>query len=404
MTPELPEVGSLVSASLAAHEIDAISVPDRHATETHGNCLNCGAPLSDAYCSRCGQPSHLHRSLLHLSEEFLHGVLHFDAKGFRTMPLLFFRPGVLTRRYIEGQRTRYVSPMALFLFCIFLMYFVFSLVVGEGGPKLNVGSKAADPATAKAEVEKSLAEAQEELTKASAELDAARKAGVGVQAAERAFAAATLGQQIATLSLSAANSALAKSDKSDRPDKSTSTPVSQSADQAASAPKPDDVLVVASADSLKTFMTELSKAIPDVPGWKGRLRRSLANPDLLFYKLKSTAYKYSFLLIPISLPFLRMMFAWRRGVTMYDHAIFSLYSLSFMSLLFTLMALIGAAGLEFPIAACVTLIPPVHMFVQLRGTYQLSIFSALWRTVALLFICGTAFSLFMLFIVAMLFH
>jgi hypothetical protein len=99
-----------------------------------------------------------------------------------------------------------------------------------------------------------------------------------------------------------------------------------------------------------------------------------------------------------------MMFAWRRGVTMYDHAIFSLYSLSFMSLLFTLMALIGAAGLEFPIAACVTLIPPVHMFVQLRGTYQLSIFSALWRTVALLFICGTAFSLFMLFIVAMLFH
>jgi hypothetical protein len=402
MTPDLPEVGSLVSASLAAHEIDAISVPDRHASETHGNCLNCGATLRGAYCSQCGQSAHLHRSLLHLSEEFLHGVLHFDAKGLRTAPLLFFRPGVLTRRYIEGQRTRYVSPMALFLFCIFLMYFVFSLVVGEGGPKLNVVDfKGADPAAARAEVEQSLAEAKEELTRASAELDAARKAGVGVQAAERAFAAATLGQNIASLSLNAADAALAKSDQSA---KSTSAPVSQSADQAASAPKPDAVLVVASADSLKTFMTELSKAIPDVPGWKGRLHKSLTNPDLLFYKLKTTAYKFSFILIPISLPFLWMMFAWRRGVTMYDHAIFSLYSLSFMSLLFTLMALIGAAGFEFPIAACVTLIPPVHMFMQLRGTYQLSIFSALWRTVALLFICGTAFALFMLFIVAMLLH
>jgi hypothetical protein len=392
MTPDLPEVGSLVSTSLVAHEIDGMSMPDRHATETQGNCLNCGAPLSGVYCSRCGQPAHLHRSLLHLSEEFVHGVLHFDAKGLRTMPLLFFRPGVLTRRYIEGQRTRYVSPLALFLFCIFLMYFVVSLVVEEGGAKLKVDFRGADPAAAKAEIDKSLAEAQEELTKATAELDAARKSGLGVQAAERAFAAATLGQSIANLTSDATQAALAKSAKSAE---SASVPVSPPADQ---------VLVVASADSLKTFTTELSKAIPDVPGWKGRLRKSLANPDLLLYKLKTTAYKFSFILIPISLPFLWMMFAWRRGVTMYDHAIFSLYSLSFMSLLFTLLALIGAAGFEFPIAACVTLIPPVHMFVQLRGTYQLSIFSALWRTVALLFICGTAFSLFMLFIIVMLFH
>jgi hypothetical protein len=39
-----------------------------------------------------------------------------DAKGYRTLPLLIARPGVLTRRYIDRQRTRYVSPLALFLF------------------------------------------------------------------------------------------------------------------------------------------------------------------------------------------------------------------------------------------------------------------------------------------------
>jgi hypothetical protein len=100
MNPDLEEVGTLVSAGLAAHEVDAVSIAARHDTETHANCLNCGAALGGAYYPRCGQAAHLHRSLLHLSEEFMHGVLHFDAKGFHTVPLLFFRPGLLTRRYM----------------------------------------------------------------------------------------------------------------------------------------------------------------------------------------------------------------------------------------------------------------------------------------------------------------
>jgi len=50
------------------------------------------------------------------------------------------------------------------------------------------------------------------------------------------------------------------------------------------------------------------------------------------------------------------------------------------------------------------LVPPVHMFMQLRETYSLSVFSALWRTLALLAVCGTAFLLFLAFIVVMLLH
>lgn len=38
--------------------------------------------------------------------------------------------------------------------------------------------------------------------------------------------------------------------------------------------------------------------------------------------------------------------------------------------------------------------PPVHMFSQLRCTYSLSIFSALWRTVVLLFFASMALTLF----------
>jgi len=383
MNPDLEEVGTLVTAGLAAREVDAASIPARHDTENQANCLNCGAARSGAYCSRCGQTAHLHRSLLHLSEEFLHGVLHFDAKGFHTVPLLFFRPGLLTRRYIEGQRTRYVSPMALFLFCIFLAYFVFSMV---GEPTTGmVKFKVEDAATAKADVDQSLSEAEASVAQASKDLEAARKSGVGVDAAERALAAATLAQKIVKLSSEAANRAL-----------KASTP--------SAGPAAPNTVTVADAESLKSLVSESAKSLPAAPGWKGRLRKSLSNPDLLFYQLKSTAYKYSFMLIPISLPFLWLMFAWRRGVRMYDHAIFSLYSLSFMSLLLTLLALISAAGLPSVVAPGIMIVPPVHMFIQLRETYALSIFSALWRTVALLTICGTAFLLFLAFVVVMVIH
>jgi Protein of unknown function (DUF3667) len=387
MNPDLEDLGGLVTAGLAAHEADAVSLPDRHAGDAPGSCLNCGGPLTGAYCTRCGQPAHLHRSLLHLGEEFVHGVLHFDAKGVRTVPLLFFRPGLLTRRYIEGQRTRYVSPMALFLFCIFLTYFVFSLVSEEHGSLVNV--KFATPAEAKVDIQQALAQAQDDVDKAKADLDAARKSGDGVQAAERAYAAATLGQKLANLSSQAADAALkAQADANAKAGKAEG-PVETTVD---------------AGEAVKTQLAAAAKAIPDVPGWKGRVRKSLSNPDLLFYKLESIAHKYSFMLIPISLPFLWLMFAWRPGVTMYDHAIFSLYSLSFMSLFFCLVALCGLVGLSSLAGLAVVLVPPVHMFVQLRGTYSLSIFSALWRTAALLAICGTAFVLFLAFIVVMLFR
>ena len=41
--------------------------------------------------------------------------------------MLAWRPGELTRRYIDGERARFVSPIALFLFSVFLMFAVLSV-------------------------------------------------------------------------------------------------------------------------------------------------------------------------------------------------------------------------------------------------------------------------------------
>lgn len=135
-----------------------------------------------------------------------------------------------------------------------------------------------------------------------------------------------------------------------------------------------------------------------------RVNAQLANPELLRYKLISAASKLAFALVPISLPFLWLMFLGRSDVTLYDHGVFSLYSLSFMSMLFITVALLGVLGLEGLAAPLVLLVPPVHMFMQLRETYRLKTWGALWRTAALLCVAGGAFLLFLVLIVVMAIH
>ena len=89
-------------------------------------CLNCGAALVGRYCHECGQSSHVHRTLMSIGHDLLHGVFHLEGKIWRTLPMLVLRPGELTRRYIDGERARFVSPLALFLFTVFLMFASFS--------------------------------------------------------------------------------------------------------------------------------------------------------------------------------------------------------------------------------------------------------------------------------------
>ena len=80
------------------------------------------------------------------------------------------------------------------------------------------------------------------------------------------------------------------------------------------------------------------------------IKHAIKNPEFTLYKLKNAASKFSFLLVPISLPFLWLMFFWKRGVTMYDHAVFTLYSLSFMALLVVMLSLLKMAGLKSLVA------------------------------------------------------
>ena len=294
--------------------------------------------------------------------DLLHGALHFEGKLWNTLPMLALRPGQLTRRYIDGERARFVSPMALFLFGVFAMFAVFS-VAGITAPTslereddsfiagFNEGF-ADDAAGAGGEVTtpaEGLAQLREEragLTERIAALPEGDHARVRL-VEERAG----IDQAIAIIALPGR--------------------VTGNADETPGDTPANDLERVAEQGTGIELVDKIAHK------WE-------ENPGLMVYKLQSSAYKFSWLLIPISIPFEWLLFAWRRRFGAYDHAIFVTYSLAFMTLLFIVFSVVqGLLGLSELAFLGLLLIPPIHLYKQLRGAYDLSRFSAFWRLLML---------------------
>ena len=92
------------------------------------------------------------------------------------------------------------------------------------------------------------------------------------------------------------------------------------------------------------------------------------------------SYKYSWALIPLSVPFMWLLFFWRRDIHMYDHAIFITYSISFMMMFLILLTLAAAFGVSGAIwGTALGIVPPLHLYKQLRYAYGLSRFGAFMR-------------------------
>jgi hypothetical protein len=137
---------------------------------------------------------------------------------------------------------------------------------------------------------------------------------------------------------------------------------------------------------------------------EGRLTRAIRdvdeNPALVAYKLKTNGYKFSWALVPLSIPFVWLLFFWRRDIRAYDHAVFVTYSISFMMLLLIFASLVGLAGVGSGyIALLLLVVPPLHMYKQLRQTYRLSRAGAIVRLFFLLFAALIALSLYVLLLV-----
>ena len=271
-------------------------------------CLNCGTALLGTHCHACGQAAHVHRTLASFFHDLLHGVFHFEGKIWRTFPMLAWQPGKLTREYIDGRRARYVSPIALFLFSVFLLFAAIHAVEGGSPARLD--------------------------------------------------------------------------------------PVPTGA---ANAAKGNVTFRVKGLDGTDTSQNVGFRS--DVPAHDRLLKEGMKNPQLALLKVQSAAYKYSWALIPLSVPFIWLLFPFSRRFGVYDHTVFVTYSLAFMSVLAVILTV--GAMYNVPFVAVLLLIPPVHLYRQLKGTYALSRGGALWRTAAVLAIAATASTAFAVLILAL---
>ncbi|WP_265569921.1 DUF3667 domain-containing protein [Sphingomicrobium nitratireducens] len=328
---EFEAAGELVGGGMLGRAIEPVA--DGKGGEKipgPGDCLNCASPLEGHnFCCHCGQKAHVHRTLKGLAHDFIHGILHFDGKFWRTIPMLLWHPGELTRRYVHGQRARYISPIAVFLFTVVAM---FAFVVSIGDVDIDesgIGSPATVATSVEAQ-EKVVAEIEANL----AELE--KEDFPGISGARTGVKA----------ELSRARSHLAEL-KGEKP------------------------------------VEKSPKITFGMSGWDvldEQIQKAESNPSLYLYKVQTKAYKLSWLLIPLSLPFMWLLFPFNRRFKMYDHAVFVTYSLSFMMLLVLVAWLLVTVGIGGGLIPFLLLVPPFHMYRQLRGAYQLSRRGAIART------------------------
>jgi hypothetical protein len=116
--------------------------------------------------------------------------------------------------------------------------------------------------------------------------------------------------------------------------------------------------------------------------------------ELVSMRVQDAASKYSWLLIPMSVPFMWLLFPFRRRFNTYDHTVFVTYSLSFMMMLVVVGGLLITIGLP-GLASLLFFVPPFHMYRHLKQTYELGRFSAIMRTMALMTFAFIAAALFM---------
>ncbi len=335
---EFDAIGDAVTGGLLARAVEPGAGEAGRDGHTHEkNCLNCGAALIGPYCARCGQRAHIHRSVRAFFQDFLTALFNFEGKIWRTLPMLAWRPGEMTRRYIAGERARFVSPIALYLFTVFGMFAVlnFTGTLGSGGTThFKQGLKT------------EIAEDQAALAK----LEAQRKID------------AAAGKAVAKLDRKIAN-------------------------------RKDDI---SSNERLLSGKPVIDTKLDDeTPGWiRPFIENATQNPEVTSMRVQDAASKYSWLLIPLSVPFMWLLFPLRRRFNTYDHTVFVTYSLSFMMMLVIASGLLVSVGFT-TIASLLFFVPPFHMYRHLKQTYELGRFSAIVRTIALVTFAFIAAALFL---------
>jgi len=89
-------------------------------------CLNCGHPikLTDKFCANCSQKNSTKQlSISDFFNEFFSSLFTYDSRLRFTVKDLLFKPGVITKNYVAGQRLKYANPFRFYL-SVSIIFFI----------------------------------------------------------------------------------------------------------------------------------------------------------------------------------------------------------------------------------------------------------------------------------------
>ena len=129
-------------------------------------CGNCETTLQGPFCHMCGQPVRTPiREFFSFIFDSAGEFMRPDGKFFRSLAALYFRPGMLTTRYLTGQRVNFIKPVRLYFSLSVILFLLISfgisfkselrptlrangddITIGFQGPKADANTTEKQPA------------------------------------------------------------------------------------------------------------------------------------------------------------------------------------------------------------------------------------------------------------------
>ena len=331
-----------------AASLGGLTSGEHHEVQPPGEpCRNCGTVVTERYCTRCGQlASNFHRPFFSLVTSSLADTFALDSRLWRSVPLLLFRPGRMTRNYLDGKRARYVPPFRMFL----LASVLFFLTVFGLGDRLGwYADWQLNPGT-------SLERSEETRDKAIAELKLQLEdESLSPESRER------LESTLATLEGDLELPFVTEDGTVDRD-------------------ALHEAIGKATEEGATPEETQAFQAAGD------RIATVFENQDRFAARFREWAPRFSLMFMPLLALMLTVIYAWHRKVYVYDHVIAALHFQTFVYSLSILLLLAGALlhiGPGWLFAAGATW-GIWYLYRQLRVTYGTGIFMAALRTSILL--------------------
>lgn len=353
------EVAGLGSAGGLSHG-------EHHPVRSGQPCANCETIVEDRYCTTCGQlASNFHRPVWDLVMSSLADTFALDGRLSRSLPLLLFRPGRMTRNYLDGKRARYVPPFRLFLLSSVLFFLTLFTLGDQLGWYSNwhlgdeIGKEIPGTVTYDQDAQEDAAD---------------------VPVVDEAYV-----QEL--------RDELANPDISDE----RREELSEQLAAAQGGINMDNILMPDGRVDREALRKAVDERIgPDTaPEAREQMWRTadhaatvFENQDKFGARIREWAPRFSLLFMPILALLLALLYVWHRKQYIYDHVITALHIQTFIYFMLTGLLLVGAL-LPHEIIWLVVFgltVPVIYIYKQLRVTYGTGRFMSLMRTLILLFI------------------